>query len=197
MGIHWKSKQTQKNLMGKSTLAHKSGNLSPVLQAISPELVCPSGEQIVNGGFETGDLTGWTTSNIGVGKGEVLSVNPYEGIYHFRLYDLPYGSPSPSIAQNFKELVSSECLTDTSTFQVALKSYTDFSPPIGGWVDIYLVYTNGTETHIHVEDVATYTVYDLKPYVESGKTLKGIRLENTTPLGTSFYIDIDEVSLIP
>ena len=165
--------------------------------SIGAKVPCPSGEQIVNGGFETGDFTGWTPLNLDTTGGEVLSVNPYEGTYHFRLYDLPVGSPHPSIAQDFKKPVPSECLTDTSTFQLALKSFTDFSPPNGGWVDIYLVYTDSTETHIHIENVATYTVYDLKPYVEEGKTLKGIRLENTAPKGTSFYMDIDAVSLIP
>jgi hypothetical protein len=39
MGVHWKSKQTQKNLLGKSTLAHKCSQLSPVIQNIAQEIV--------------------------------------------------------------------------------------------------------------------------------------------------------------
>jgi hypothetical protein len=157
---------------------------------------CPSGEQITHGGFEPGNFTGWTTSNVGSGKGEVLSVNPYEGTYHCRLYDQSYGEPTTSIAQDFKNQIPFECLTVTSVFQVALMGRPGFSPPVGGWVDIYLVYTDATETYIHIHGPVTWSVYDLKPYVESGKTLKGIRFE-LVPIGTSFWIDIDGVSLVP
>ena len=37
--VHWKSKQTQKNLLGKSTLAHQCSQLSPVIQNITEEIV--------------------------------------------------------------------------------------------------------------------------------------------------------------
>jgi len=39
MGVHWKTKQTQKNLLGKSTLAHQCSQLSPVIQNIAEEIV--------------------------------------------------------------------------------------------------------------------------------------------------------------
>jgi len=42
MGVHWKSKQTQRNLLSKSTLAHHSSNMSPCLQCISIEGLYPS-----------------------------------------------------------------------------------------------------------------------------------------------------------
>jgi len=38
MGLHWKSKQTQRNLLGKSTLAHQTNLLSPAIQYIAEEV---------------------------------------------------------------------------------------------------------------------------------------------------------------
>jgi hypothetical protein len=39
MGVHWKTKQTQKSLMGKSTLAHQCSQLSPAIQNIGVEII--------------------------------------------------------------------------------------------------------------------------------------------------------------
>jgi hypothetical protein len=39
MAVHWKTKQTQKSLIGKSTLTHQCSQLSPVIQNITEEIV--------------------------------------------------------------------------------------------------------------------------------------------------------------
>jgi hypothetical protein len=57
-------------------------NLLPYLAAIMVALCWAGGvraDAIVNGGFETGDLTGWTTG--GNGSVSVVTTNPYEGNY--------------------------------------------------------------------------------------------------------------------
>jgi hypothetical protein len=192
MGIHWKSKQTQKNLLGKSTLAHKSSNLSPVLQAISPELVCPSGEQIVNGGFETGDFTGWTKT----GDFAVYASNfppSYEGTYFAR--NEYYIGKSGVISQNLANEVPVACFGESSIFQIACWGERRPSPPQGAVITIDIIYSDGSETTVQWEapENEVWAVVNLKPYLEAGKKVKGIRI-TTDP---NKFCGVDAISCIP
>jgi len=57
-------------------------NLLPCLAAIAVALCAAGGARadiIVNGGFELGNLTGWTA--IGYGAANIITNNPYEGNY--------------------------------------------------------------------------------------------------------------------
>lgn len=51
-------------------------------------------DAIVNGGFETGDLTGWQTATFGGpgGAGAVTTLAPYAGIYCVHLWASDYGT---------------------------------------------------------------------------------------------------------
>ena len=42
MGVHWKTKSTQRNLLGKSTLAHQANLLSPAIQYVGVEELDPA-----------------------------------------------------------------------------------------------------------------------------------------------------------
>jgi hypothetical protein len=173
MGVHWKSKQTQRNLLGKSTLAHKSGNLSPVLQAISPELICPSGEQIVNGGFETGDFTGWVCND-----GVVTTDNPHSGTYCAQVY--------PSGPRQLNQTLSSPIL-------VGCISSFNFWRRNSQSAYVRVVYSDGTNTGwITLPDVTPWTDFDLMPYLTSGKYVSEINFLN----GYVGSLYIDDVSLI-
>jgi hypothetical protein len=192
MGIHWKSKQTQKNLLGKSTLAHQSSNLSPVLQAISP--VCPSGEQIVNGGFETGDFTGWTeTIDVEVVKSGNGMYLPHAGSYSVGTLAL-----IGSMKQTLITPVPVECVKNT--FSLWIISGYGVSPTGGGKFRVEINYTDETNTTVIREitegEKDTWIEWDLKNELASGKTIESIKI--TLDGGHSGTIPyVDDVSLIP
>ena len=162
-------------------------------KAIAAEsgVVCPSGEQTTNGGFETGDFTGWTVGNQkSFPEGaHIYSNGAGEGTYYCIIHaTVP---PYTYIEQDFANEVPASCIIDTSTFQILIRcALAGFSL----W--IYLVYTDASETEViytTTEDLKWETL-NLKPYVEAGKTLKGIRLENCS---SAMDIQCDGVSLIP
>jgi hypothetical protein len=189
MGVHWKSKQTQKNLLGKSTLAHKSSNLSPVLQAISPELVCPSGEQIVNGGFETGDWTGWTHSSSCSAIGGPLT---HSGNYKARLWRTYLGGGVwvyGWIRQDFPTSIRAECFTSLGYWCRYDQAWSIVLFTIG--------YDDGSVTTI--EDTINsdlYVYFDHLSSLTAGKKVAYIKIEYLRP-GQEPYgsnIDIDDVT---
>ena len=136
-------------------------------------LVCPATgvEQFVNGGFETGDFTGWTAT----GDFAVVDYLPYQGTYHAR--SLVSGA---TISQTFANPIPVACFAVSSIFRIYLQGGYFLSPAHSDGADIYIVYTDLTETHIHYEVTADFTweQVNLKPYLEAGKTVKGIRIQS-------------------
>lgn len=190
MGVHWKTKQALRTQLGKACLTHQCGNLSPTIQAVTEEVVCPSGEQITNGGFETGDFTGWSHDEYNYAK--VVTENPYAGTYHCRIDGAGW------IQQDLLKVVPQECLTATSVFGYY---YCCERPPHYGTLTtqwrVTLTYTDETTTTIDYSETwgvdgafTPYSFEDLKTYVEAGKTLKTIKFERTG----GEEIRIDEVT---
>jgi hypothetical protein len=144
--------------------------------SIGAKKPCPSGEQIVNGGFETGDLTGWTaTGNITV----VGNLFPQEGTYWAGIYDASLGLTG-SLEQDFANTIPYECFGPTSVFKLYVAAGLQISPPVGGRVTIRIRYTDDTETIIEWERTAGnpgWNEIDLKSYIELGKTVKGLTLD--------------------
>jgi len=164
MGVHWKTKQTQRNLLGKSTLAHQSSNISPVVQCIGAELVCPTGEQLVNGGFETGDFTGWTAT----GGWQVVSFDKHSGTYS------AYTNSDGVLEQDFSEPIHVECFT---VFEVYVAgTFGGGCPPLRGRMYIDILYSDLTYTRIDWQNPSGgWHLINLLDYVETGKKVKGIR----------------------
>ena len=149
-------------------------------------LVCPSGEQITNGGFETGDFTGWTydPSNTGI-WGEAHSGSYAAWIRYDSCASIGYW-----IKQAFATPIPVECVKS-------------FSLWITGWCSgynaiarVHVNYDDGTET---VKDfsVGWYYVVDfiqcssLKTVLVAGKKIVSILIEADT-----CDISVDDVSLV-
>lgn len=158
-------------------------------------LVCPSGEQIVNGGFETGDFTGWAVS----GTFQVVTDLPYEGTYSARTLR----DQSGTISQNLLNVVPVKCFGADSIFQLYWSGEVSVSPPGASKIQIVIGYTDGTETTIDLDfpageedpDKPWYYKVDLKPYLETGKTVKSITVTLIGYAATLPYVDA--ISCIP
>lgn len=198
MGVHWKTKQTQKNLLGKSTLAHQSSNLSACLHCIGPELVCPEGEQLTNKAFEDADFTGWTkTGNtnrwgvvtVGSDFDYVIgrcspNVVPYEGSYMASFHSIlgDSGTVTGTLQQLFATPIPVACFTDSSVFEIRTNWQGAGCPPSGLVVwQIEILYTDDTSTIVDIsgDPSCTWAVHDLKAVLEVGKTVKGIKITAT------------------
>jgi len=211
MGVHWKTKQTQKNLVGKSTLAHQCSQLSPVIQNIAQEVACPSGEQITNGGFETGDFTGWTRDPTDPNHWQVLTSDvrggaPPEGSYlaQFKALDTdptgPIGCPraTGTLQQDSTNTVAYECFVATSTFQVRTKWDTDLCSPVNPAVwKVEVLYTDDTSTTVDLtgDPQNEWVTHNLKTVLESGKTVKGIKFTATVDRCGGPDIGLTEVTI--
>jgi len=88
MGLHWKSKQAQRNLVGKSTLAHRSNLLSPTIQMVGTEVIGIKSPIITyfSSGFETGDFSEWT-ARCGNATPVIDSAVKHDGNYSSRSED--------------------------------------------------------------------------------------------------------------
>jgi len=162
------------------------------MQSIGAKKPCPSGEQIVNGGFETGDFTGWTVTN--PVRVLIYSYSPYEGLYYVHMKH-QYGDPDSSISQDLLNLVPKACLTDSSIFNVALLGTYNECGHFGNQAIIRITYSDDTYTDVNWEAPNSgWNVLDLKGYVEAGKTVKNIKISFKDDWG---YMEVDACSCVP
>lgn len=194
MGQLWKSKVSMPTQMGKASLAFKSSVGVRGLALVGPEVVCPTGEQITNGGFEAGDFTGWSKGPYSF-YNWVNTVNPYEGTYHCILAG--YGW----ISQDLANEVLQSCFTADPHSNPFVFCWSMPQPGYGTLnvqFRVTLTYTDDSTTTIDFDETSSdgggYTSYNdenLKPYVEAGKTLKSIKIER---LGGQTDVHIDGVT---
>jgi len=137
-------------------------------------VACPSGEQITNGDFETGDTTGW--DELG---GIVTTDNPHSGTYCAQIYP----SGSRALIQTLASTPRVECITSFNFWHRR------------GRNSVVLVeYADGTDTgyiSIPYSD-PDWALFDLLPYLTAGKYVTRITFLN----GSVHHLYIDDVSLI-
>lgn len=146
-------------------------------------IACPSGEQITNGRFETGDLTGWS-------YGEDTTVDTefkHSGEYAVWLA----GADISWIEQTLTEPLQVSCV---ESFTAWVGKSVDSYPY--GRLTVLITYTDET-TSTHEFNIYTvlgdFEQINIKPYLTAGKTIAKIRFSNTSE-GSALYLD--DASLI-
>jgi hypothetical protein len=139
--------------------------------------VCPASgvQQFLNDHFQTGDFTDWTQTNFTIDNGTCLgfegSIAPYLGSY-----DASAGAngPANTLEQILITPVPVSCITGASTFSV---TYADMGVPcIIATETIRILYTDGTYTDVALPTPleGSWETVDLRPYLQSGKTIRGV-----------------------
>jgi hypothetical protein len=159
------------------------------LQAVFKS-ACPSGEQILNGGFETGDMTSWTTVS---GTPQVVTYQHKDGAYACRTGR----NQTCVISQVLGTPVPVSCII--AKFSLWVRSDYSVSPPGGSIFTVKIVYDDATFTtvthSITVGEADTWIEMNLIPYLDAGKTVVSIQITFNGYVSTLPYID--SVSLVP
>lgn len=148
--------------------------MQPFWWFLAPEVVCPSGEQIINGGFETGDFTGWEATG-----GSVTDQYARTGTYSAFQYQ-------SFLRQTFTTSIPVSCV---QSFKFYVQSPGQ-GPGVAG--DITIHYTDDTTTVIDIECFESWHEYDLTAQLVAGKTIDYIEFRG----GSQWPFWLDDVSLI-
>jgi len=135
---------------------------------------CPSGEQIINGGFETGDFTGWECLD-----GEVQTTTVHGGVYAARVYP----SGTRRLRQTLATAVLVACVTSFGLWyqQASDSSY------------VVILYTDGSDATFYLTATGAWTYFDfVVAGLDAGKSIERISIYSGT--GASLYVD--DVSMI-
>jgi len=143
-------------------------------------VACPSGEQIVNGGFETGDLTGWTEETAGA---LVDSSTSKTGTYSLKLV----AGSSCAIVQYFTP-INQACISSFTLY---------YKMPLGApaWgTGAQIIYEDDSTTDLaFYGGTANFLACNLKLVLEPAKgKVKGIRLKSPGVVDAW----VDDVSLV-
>jgi hypothetical protein len=150
------------------------------LKAVVVPPVCPEGEQMVNGGFETGDSTGWTGPFLNIVTDPVHS-----GVYACELGYQLY------MSQTLAETITVDCIESWDVWVYGSLGGGGYKAALA----IIVTYTDATTT--------SWTEYNLDPawlkidilsHLESGKTVESIYFHSIDDV--AFYVTVDDCSLI-
>lgn len=142
-----------------------------------PAITCPEGEQITNGGFETGLLSPWQTNTPSVTQ--VVTYSPHSGSYCLRL------GVGSDVWQDLTILV--DCI---QSFRLWGKLVQEVEEP-----DLIIIvnYTDGDRTEVHLTGATDWVEVDILPHLTSGKTIESIWCYYQVING---YAYVDDVSLM-
>jgi len=132
-----------------------------------------AGEQIINGGFETGDLTGWESQ-----RAYIVSYEKHSGNYSVELNQGSY------VKQIFTTPIPKSNIINAVLYY-RNSGYADY-------LHLFIGYSDGTNTAKMLDQVMTWTIYDYLSDIETGKSIDYIKTE-ASGCATSY---IDDVSLI-
>jgi hypothetical protein len=144
-------------------------------------IACASGEQIVNGGFETGDFTGWTKT----GDPWIVNWDKHSGIYGCETWTI-----NDSIEQEFGA-IAYECI---STFKFWTKQSFD---TVTAELEVTVTYDDDTQLQWieghrgHVNWIET----DVKAKLDPTKKVKKIKFRQIVGVDTNGWV-IDDATLI-
>jgi len=145
-----------------------------------PAITCPEGEQLTNGDFELGNLTGW---EIIQGWAEAWTDNPHSGIYSGMLGEWCF------IRQTLATPLLVSCVLEFKFWARHESTYDS------GLITVIAHYTDATESSADVYAPYTleYEQFDLLFMLESGKTIEYIEFQAK---GDPIHTHIDDVSMI-
>jgi hypothetical protein len=149
-------------------------------------VICPDAgvEQFVNDHFQTGDFTGWTPINMSINfSGICGTAYGCTGAAFIGNYDAAQDNVnSASLQQILASPVDASCLIVSSIFQITVADCGD--PCIDPSTQkARILYTDSTYTEVTLNighNFANWTTFNLKPFVQSGKVIKGILWLGTT-----------------
>lgn len=140
--------------------------------------LCPTGDQITNGGFETGDLTGWTSNNADTSSG-----HHHSGSYSaYILWDDCLGT-SGYLTQSFSPVIPVYCITELSLYA---KNTCGTNPSYA--VNILATYSDATTDNIQKTGTnsSTWTKLNFTAGLTSTKLLSSIKISVTD---CTHYVD--------
>jgi len=151
---------------------------------------CPTGEQIINGDFELGALTGWGT----VGDVSVTGGEAHGGSYKCQADQ----SDTVEINQDLNDIPVS-CFDEESVFKFFFKGSYDGCSDRGTQLTVEIFYTDETETTYEKETTSEengeWVEIDLKSLLEAGKEINRLEIKwNANSVST--YGQVDDVSLV-
>ena len=146
-------------------------------------LVCPSGEQIVNGGFENA----WTGWEHGI---DAYITNAYKRSGTWSLGLTAYSEPENFawVKQTLTNPIPVACVDEFKLY-----CHADWYPSTEKKLLVTIGYTDASTTQVTVSFYETYVWHekDLKPYLSAGKTIKYVRIESLAFAD----INVDDVTL--
>lgn len=183
----WTSNNWERPWVVTLTLFVSSLNPVPTYKTYSLDCVvllcCPTGEQIINGGFDTGDFTGWEA----VGPPQITDYDfPHSDPYHLSM-TLNYSS----IKQTFSAPIPVRCITSFSLWKKCV-----FASGEGPIITMTFTYSDNT-TDIFNLPATTKYIYEevnLLPFLNASKSLKSIYIISSS-VDFYEYVFIDDVSL--
>jgi len=164
------------------------GNLYGALkldnEGLKTVVVCPTGEQILNKGFETGAFTNWSQTDM-----EIVTYDPHTGTYNARALDsYPYLG---NIEQTFSTPFAGNCVT-SATFW----SYGGWSNCPAGGTKFTVRVTYDDDDYDELEFETTYdnrdawTENNFLSIIDTSKNIKKIKISiDRNNAGTNNKID--------